>query len=85
MQIYLPFQHSILSPHPLKHFPHHSMIQGHTSGKKKRQGQVAYISKRHITSFKAHHTKTAKHEMLVVAEQRKDTELVSGTSNSLPV
>lgn len=45
MLIYLPFQHSIQSPHPLKHFPRRLMIQGRTSEKKKGQGQ--HISERH--------------------------------------
>lgn len=40
MQIYLPFQHNILSPHSLKHFLHHLMYQGHTSDKRRGKGQL---------------------------------------------
>lgn len=40
MQIYLPFQRNILSPHSLKHFLHRLMCQGHTSEKSRGQGQL---------------------------------------------
>ena len=65
LEIYVPFQHSILSPHPLKHFPHHLMFQGRTSEKRNVKDKYACLS-RHKTALKAHHSKTTKQVMLVV-------------------
>lgn len=77
MQISIPFLHNILSPHPQKHSPHHLMFQGRTSEKNKGQGKPNTSQDTH-NFIKAHHTKQE-------TMRKKDTELVSGTSNSFPV
>lgn len=61
MRMYLPFQHSILSQHPLEPFPHHLMIRGHTSERKKCQGQVGMFLRDTQLILKSTSHKTAKH------------------------
>lgn len=51
----VPFQRSILCPHPLKHVPHHLMFQGHTSEKSRSRTSMCIQKVHTYNIFKACH------------------------------